>query len=164
MGEAPDHQAFPQLAPPGAGLPRMELFVARLALSWQRRRATRESTAARFRREREAILNLARGCDSEAGARRVLIPRPRGLEDSSRYWSVFMTLDHLRIVNEGTAKIITRLSRGEVPARATSTADVKPVPGADASAIGAFARGCDDLERCVAAVPDLRTKVRYSHP
>jgi hypothetical protein len=34
----------------------------------------------------------------------VLIARPRGLEDSSRYWSVWMTLDHLRIVHLAAVK------------------------------------------------------------
>jgi hypothetical protein len=33
----------PQLAPPGAGLPKMELIVGRLILGWQLRRATRQS-------------------------------------------------------------------------------------------------------------------------
>ena len=130
----------------------------------QLRRATRRSAAARFSREREAILRLARGCDPEQGARRVLIPQPRGLEDSSRYWSVFMTVDHLRIVNQGTAEVITQLSRGEAPARASSTADVKPVAGADATVIEAFERACDHFEQCVAAVENLRTEVRYAHP
>jgi hypothetical protein len=142
----------------------MELIIARLILGWQRRRATRQSAAARFGRERDIILNLARGCDPEMGARRVLIPRPRGLEDSSRYWSVFMTLDHLRITNQGAAEVITLLGRGELPARALSIADLKPAPGADATAVGAFERACDHFERCVAAVDNLCRKARYAHP
>ncbi|MBX3389322.1 MAG: hypothetical protein KF691_07680 [Phycisphaeraceae bacterium] len=44
-----------------------------------------------------------------AAAERVLIPRLRGLEDSSRYWSVWMMLDHLRIVNSQVAMVIASL-------------------------------------------------------
>jgi hypothetical protein len=40
----------------------------------------------------------------------VLIDRVVGLEDSSRYWTVFMVLDHLRIVDEGISQIIKTLT------------------------------------------------------
>ena len=42
--------------------------------------------------------------------RRVLIRRPPGLEDSSRYWSAFMTLEHLRIVHREMVRIIDALA------------------------------------------------------
>src|SRR4051794_8680829 len=89
----------PRLAPPGAGLPVPELFIARLLFAFRRWNGSREAFNTRFESERRAISELLKECDPEAAARRVLIQRPRGLEDSSRYWSVWMTLDHLRIVN-----------------------------------------------------------------
>lgn len=47
--------------------------------------------------------------EEDHGAIPVLIDRVVGIEDSSRYWSVFMVLDHLRIVDEGMTQIIQAL-------------------------------------------------------
>jgi hypothetical protein len=85
----------PKLAAPGAGLPKGELFIARLLFALQRWIGTRDSFTARFLEERQAISSLVRSCNNESAARRILIRRPPGLEDSSRNWSVWMTLDHL---------------------------------------------------------------------
>ena len=108
-------QTEPKLAAPGAGLPKIELFVARLLFAWQQRTGNRRSFDARFRKERERIRALVGACDAESGARRVLIRRPPGLEDSSRYWSVWMTLDHLRIVNGEIVRVIGALTKGQLP-------------------------------------------------
>lgn len=45
------------------------------------------------------------------GKERVLIKRITGIEDSSRFWSVYMVLDHLLIVDRLTIKIMESLSR-----------------------------------------------------
>ncbi len=154
----------PRLQPPGAGLPRLELLIARLLVGWQARRATRQSAATLFARERAAILKLVQGGSSEADQQRVLIKRPVGLEDCSRYWSVYMTMDHLRIVNHGTGELIRLLGRGKTPARVTGTADVKPVPGVGRAIIGGFEQACDFFEQSVAAVDDLRATPCWPHP
>jgi hypothetical protein len=147
----------PQLAPPGGGLPFYELMVARVLVGWRARRTTRAQAAAVFAAERRAILRLIERAGPDAAARRVLIPRPRGLEDSSRSWSAYMVLDHLRIVNDATATLIGQLVRDERPDRVVSTADVKPSPSADASVVPAF-------ERCATAskalLPPPATSVR----
>lgn len=158
------NDAEAELAPPGAGLPFYELLIARLLFAWRLRASTRESANARFQREREAIRALVSRCDAESGARRVLIARPRGLEDSSRYWSVWMTLDHLRIIHQSGARIIQMLARGSVPETAASTAAVKPSPDATAAVAAQYEQSCDELLAAVAAVSDLRTPVRYAHP
>src|SRR5580765_4880752 len=125
----------PKLAPPGAGLPAAELVIARLLFAWRRRTGTRESFNARFRQERAAIDRMVRDCDAESAAQRVLIPRPRGLEDSSRYWSVWMTLEHLRIVHGSITRVIGALANGVTPPGAASTAKVKPGPHVDAGVV-----------------------------
>lgn len=153
-----------RLAPPGAGLPKPELFFARLIFGWFRKSKSREDVTALFEMERETILRLAGSCDAEQGGRRVLIKRLPGLEDSSRDWSIFMTLEHLRIVNEVVGESMRNLASGEVPARVASTAAVKPSPEADAAVIGAFNEGCLRFQQTVAAIPDLRTSARYAHP
>jgi hypothetical protein len=152
------------LQPPGAGLPRIELWFARAMVAWGARRATRDSSAASFARERDVICGLEHSGTPEANSQRVLIRRLPGMEDSSRHWSVYMTLDHLRIVNGGTANLIRKLGRGELPQRMTGTADVKPSPLADGSVVEAFQQSCAQLEQSVAALPDLRTPLRWPHP
>ena len=86
------------------------------------------------------------------------------MEDSSRYWSVFMTLEHVRIVNLAVANTIKTLGKGEIPERAASTAAVKPDPSADASALKGFQTSCKLVERAAAQIPDLKTSVKYEHP
>ena len=86
------------------------------------------------------------------------------MEDSSRYWSVFMTLDHLRIVNLAVAGTIRALGKGELPDRVAGTADVKPDPTADITAIGEFERSCELFSKCAQQVPDSKTPKRFDHP
>lgn len=154
----------PKLAPPGAGLPAIEHFIARLLFGLRRWTGSRDSFNARFKVEREAIGKLIRSCDADAAARRVLIKRLPGLEDSSRNWSVWMTLDHLRIVNLEMARIIRALAKGIVPPGETSTAEVKPSPAATASVVAEYEASCDALLAAVAAAPELKTAARFAHP
>jgi hypothetical protein len=160
---AADSARSVKLAPPGAGLPKPELFFARLIFGWFRRSRSRAEVTALFDEERRKILQLAGSCDGADGTRRILIKRLPGLEDSSRDWSVFMTLEHLRIVNEAVREGIRSLAEGKVPEREASTAAVKP-PVVDATAIGAFREGCDRFQEVVAPISDLRTAARYRHP
>jgi hypothetical protein len=154
----------PSLAAPGAGLPTLERLIAKLGIHWLSRRASREQSSARLVRERAAILRLAERCDDASGSRRVLIQRLRGMEDSSRYWSVFMTVEHVRIVNHGIAGTIQSLGRGEVPPRPASTAEVKPDPEANANALRSFDLSCALVERAVSKIDNLRTVARFAHP
>src|SRR5690242_14290838 len=160
MRDAPE----PNRAPPGAGLPKIELIIARAIFTWRGRKATREGVNARFQNERDVIRSLARSIDVDAAARRILIPRLRGMEDSSRYWSVWMTLEHLRMVHEMVNRTIGALAKGTLPPGKVNTANVKPKPNVTAAVMAEFERSCDDLLATVAAVPNLRTKVRHVHP
>lgn len=154
----------PRLASPGAGLPLPELVASRCLLTLMRWTGSRRSFDARFARERGRIGRLVRDCDAIAGSRRVLIRRIPGLEDSSRYWSVWMTLDHLRIVNESIASLIGELVRGVTPAGAASIAAVKPSVAAGPEVMAAYEASCAALAEVVAASPTLSTAVRFPHP
>lgn len=154
----------PLLAPPGAGLPAVELFAARAVFRLRRLTGSRRSFDAHFARERARIAALVGCCSAEAGARRVLIRRVAGLEDSSRFWSVWMTLDHLRIVHELLAQLIGELVHGVAPPGAASTAAVKPSPTAGPEVVAAYEASCDALMEVCAAAPDLHTAARYPHP
>lgn len=160
----PKTETIPPLAAPGAGLPRIERWVAHLMIHWKAARTSRERAAAVFEDERAAILRLLDGCDPAAWARPVLIKRLPGLEDSSRYWSLLMVADHLRIVNREIAQVIAGLGAGRPPGGEASTAAVKPSPRVTAGVIAAFDRGCRDFAGAVAAVPDLRTALKFAHP
>jgi hypothetical protein len=94
----------------------------------------------------------------------VLIERVRGLEDSSRYWSVWMTLDHLRIIHGDVAGTIEALAKGVVPPGKASTARVKPSPEVTAAVVGEYEKSCDHLLAVVARIPDLDTAARFEHP
>lgn len=152
------------LAPPGAGLPWLELQIARLRFAWRLRRGSPAAFDAAFERERDAILALVRPLAETTAARRVLIRRPRGLEDSSRDWSVWMTLDHLRITNTRFAQAITLLRAGRVPPQPASTAAVKPSPEVDAGVIAAFEASCQALLEAAAPLREGWGDTRYAHP
>ena len=154
----------PKLAPPGAGLPKMELFVGRLLFAIRRRRGSRESFNADFVREREGIQKLYQSCGAKMAAQRILIKRVPGLEDSSRNWSVWMTLDHLRIVNHSIAGIIGKLTQGIVPKGTASTAAVKPSANVNLSVVAEYEASCDAVLLAVAAAQELKTAARYAHP
>ncbi len=160
----PNTNQPPHLAAPGAGLPKIELFFARLMVRWKARRTDRTSAAATFARERDAILLRLEAVPQEQLTTQVLIKRLPGLEDSSRYWSVLMTIDHLRIVNKELAGVIASLAAGQIPKRAVSTAAVKPDENVDLSVIPAFENGCREFEISVAAQTELRTEQRHVHP
>ena len=154
----------PKLAAPGAGLPKIERFFANLMIHWKAKRTSREAAAATFATERDAISKLLRSAPTERLTTPVLIKRLPGLEDSSRYWSLLMTADHLRIVNDQIAGVIASLCKGKVPAGAASTAAVKPSEQVDASVIAAFQKSCADFEKTVAAQSNLKTTLTFPHP
>ena len=90
----------PKLDAPGAGLPAMELFVARTMFRIQRWLKPRAFWDELFETERSNILALVSDLGDATSRQQVLVRRIRGLEDSSRFWSVCMVLDHLNIVNK----------------------------------------------------------------
>lgn len=152
------------LAPPGAGLPLPELLIARVLFAIRCRSGSSRSFTARFLDERETIRKLLIECDEPSLAERVLIKRPPGLEDSSRDWSVLMTLDHLRIVHEEFVRVIQALARETVPEGKASTAAVKPDPQVKADVIARYETSCDELLVCLASVPNFKTRAKFAHP
>ena len=154
----------PKLAAPGAGLPWPERLIANLMVKRGIRRTSRQEVSALLADECQLILDLVSPLSSKTASQRVLIKRLRGLEDSSRYWSIFMTLDHLRIVNSGMADAITLLGQGKIPEREASTATVKPRTDVEESVVEDFANSCQALEQAARSVSDLHTKARYAHP
>lgn len=154
----------PKLAPPGAGLPLPELLAARFLLGMRRLSGSPASFTARFVRERETIRRILDEAEPEELGERRLIARPRGLEDSSRNWSVLMTLDHLRIVHHACIGVIGSLSAGKIPEGRASTAAVKPDPATGIGVIADYEESCDALLATTGQVRDFRTALRFPHP
>lgn len=154
----------PRLAPPGAGIPWIERQVASFLL--RRRTKAYEKNAANLviRDQRSAIEQLWKVTPSAKRNLRVLIPRPPGLEDSSRFWSVNMVLDHLRIANESIAGVIQELGREHIPPGKASTADVKPSPDCSDDVFFPFQAACEEIEDVVSRLPEMRTHATYTHP
>jgi hypothetical protein len=159
-----NQQAEIKLAAPGAGLPPVERFIGSLLFKLQWKIGSREKFTENFQRERASIRHLIEKFSSENAGKRVLIERPIGLEDSSRYWSLWMTLDHLRIVNTGVQEIILSLSQGIVPTWEVSTATVKPSPDVTQAIVKEYETSCENLLNAVAKVSELKTKERCAHP
>jgi hypothetical protein len=154
----------PVLDRPGAGLPGVELAVARLLFRWKRMTGDPAGFRQRFLSERERVGRLVTGCPVKRRGERVLIDRVRGLEDSSRFWSVWMTLDHLRIVHGSVVRIVDSLQAGQVPAGAASTAAVKPSPAVGAEVEAAYEASCDRVLAAMERAGEGRSGVRFDHP
>ncbi len=154
----------PKLAPPGAGLPFPESIIARMMIGFQRLRYDRLACIARFEAEQAGIRALVDKCPVALRGKQVLIARARGLEDSSRNWSVWMTLDHLRITNDAFRDIICSLVNGVTPAKPARTEDVKPDPAVSAEIEGRYEQSCSQLLQAVNELTDLKTKLKFPHP
>ena len=157
----------PQLDPPGAGLP----LVNRLAAQWFLLPAFyRKNSSAQahqlFLGLGGKLADLAGTLSDEQLATRVLVPPQRGLEDSSRWWSAAMVLEHLMIVDALFVSAVVSLSRGIVPAEQVGTADVKPSGARAAGEVpAAFREFLKEADRRLGdRVEPLRTDVRYPHP
>lgn len=153
-----------KLAPPGAGLPFPENLIARVLLGIKRGTGNPRSFTAKFVAERGHIRALISDKSDAALSTRILIARPKGLEDSSRYWSVWMTLDHLRIVHHAFIGILEALSREQVPEGEASTAAVKPDERVTAAVVAEYEESCDALLATIGRIGNFKTGAKFPHP
>ena len=124
------HPTEPRLGAPGAGLPFIEGLYARYILFPRMMRTYDGAAVAEtFTRESTTIIDLATGVDDAVFFTPVLIDRLPGLEDSSRYWSVAMVLEHLLLTMRAMMQITETLAAGQAMNVRISTADVKPKGG-----------------------------------
>ncbi len=88
-------QIEPKLQAPGAGLP----FIQRIALRYfigplQSKKTPWHVSKISYEKLTSKILNTAESIPAEKRKIKVLVYPIIGLEDSSRYWSVDMLLEH----------------------------------------------------------------------
>ena len=80
--------APPRLAPPGAGVPVWQRLCGKHVLLplWRRRHGW-DAVPAALEEQGRRLIDRAAGINAARLARRVLVPRQIGLEDSSRWYS-----------------------------------------------------------------------------
>lgn len=116
------------LQKPGAGLPFPTSLIMRYYYGpFVSKRDSWETLEKNFERAYAKIWSEASGLNEKQLETQVLIPPQRGLEDSSRFWSVAMTLEHLVIVGEQIQYAMIELSQGRKVSRKADIAQVKPL-------------------------------------
>ena len=161
---SPDTTSPPTLQPPGAGLPTFESVWLRFGFRFACAVLSRIQALQLFKREAEKILSLARTVSAERGTVPVLIDRITGIEDSSRSWSVFMVLDHLRIVDEGITQIVEDLSHDRPFAQEVRIQDVKPRPDSGPDTVDRFINAVAAYEATIKRLGKFEHRVRHAHP
>src|SRR5262245_3784514 len=157
----------PRLAPPGAGVPALERFVGKhLLLPRLCRRLSWDDAPALLERQGIELLELAGGRSEARLTERVLVPRQRGLEDSSRFHSFAMVIEHLTIVGRRTTGIVRDLTHGRLPHDPVRTAELKP-----SGALSLAATVCDYRamlvefrEAALEQTADRTSSLRFPHP
>jgi uncharacterized damage-inducible protein DinB len=157
-------QYVPQLETPGSGLPPLELLIGKVGFALYRSMSSRQGATARFKSESQQLISLATSVSEEVGKQRVLIKRITGIEDSSRFWSVFMVLDHLVIVDKLTIKIMENLSMEKKFSQKIRIEDIKPQPERGKEVIDEFQALIGDYVSCLEEITDWRLKQYHTHP
>lgn len=117
----------PKLAAPGAGLPIPARWIVRLLGCFMlRKQFTVESALLDMERTAQDMLQRVSSLSDEDLETPVLVPRLRGLEDSSRFWSPGMVLEHLCLTTPSMLRLAIGLSNGAASDQVVSTANVKP--------------------------------------
>jgi hypothetical protein len=157
----------PKLAKPGAGLPFIEWAVARYFIMPKLfKTISNEKAILYFSKESTQIVELFNHLEPAQLSQRRLVPRLRGLEDSSRYWSVAMTMEHLIIVGNLMRQAFVQLSNGDTKLDLVGTADVKPSRDVDAASIlQRFSSMSDHYTRDASSANiDAHPEATHPHP
>lgn len=156
-----------ELQPPGAGLPPIENFAAKVFFRLKCAMTSDEKALRQFELESDTILNIADQADLNTIDEPILIGRLTGIEDSSRHWSVLMVLDHLIQTNRDMLNAIDALKRGIVPRGEIDVALYKPDPNVGTDVIDDFRNSVYDYLEVVRAHvrnKGLRTPLTFAHP
>ncbi len=152
------------LDPLRGGIPWHERRAADLAL---RLYASSHSPAAilqAFRRDALQAKVLAQGVSEEQGRRQVQIARFPGIESSSRNWSVYMTLDHLVMVNTAIMALIHAICSDHNHGAEIRVEDVQPHADAGPDRIQALESAVERYTDVVERLGTLRSRERHPHP
>ncbi|HYD19808.1 MAG TPA: DinB family protein [Patescibacteria group bacterium] len=162
-----DGEIIASLQAPGAGVPKLHgFFMRHVVAPFIAGRSDWERDSAGFGSVSRKIIKDAEGLTPEQLGTKVLVPPQFGLEDSSRYWSAAMVLEHMMIVSKGISALVVSLSKGVVPDYQVEMARVKPKgelpPGEALAAFKAYAATA--MAELDAAVADRKSKAVLEHP
>ncbi len=158
---------MPKLQKPGAGLPFFEWLVSKYwiinrlpyKMSW-------DETQAFLDRESQKSIEIFESIPLVLREKRILIDRIPGIEDSSRYWSAAMVLEHLVIVGSLMTEAMVLLSRDIVPESSVGIADVKPFGSTSSEQVLALFKDflTTTSHRMAAEVQSRESKIKLAHP
>lgn len=116
------------LEAPGAGIPwYSKIFLKTIIKPFVAARTPLSETELLFVKSFEKIQKEIRGLSDDQLSKRTLVPRLQGLEDSSRFWSIKMTIEHIDIVSRALHRVIKDLSEEKPHQVIADTALVKPL-------------------------------------
>lgn len=158
-------QTEPQLDAPGAGLPFFQGLMARwIFFPRMMRGYDGAASLAAFTRETDTIAALCEAMDEDAFFTRVLVDPIQGLEDSSRYWSAAMVLEHLLLCMRPMTQIAETLARGQGMNIRISTAAVKPKGGRATPKAEWIRMFKDSAAECARHLSAIATAPHVAHP
>ncbi len=123
----PNTTDTPKLAPPGSGLPLIQRLALKLVIGpFVSKRVPPTKSRENYELLTRKIIEKVSKIPLELRSKKVLVSPIQGLEDSSRYWSLNGTLEHLLIVSKQMEPLILALASGVVPPGEANIAKVKP--------------------------------------
>ncbi len=161
-----EQEIIASLDKPGAGVPFPQRIAMRFLLKpLYAHRTPYEESRDRFARLHAKVEKLISGLSEEQLSKRVLVPPMTGLEDSSRYWSIAMTLDHVVIVGRHVLGLIGELDQGRVPPVEATTATVKPSVRPVADVLKDYRQYAGvDVPALLPRLKNLDSRMVYRHP
>jgi hypothetical protein len=163
----PSQKTEPKLASPGAGIPWYQMLILRLYISpYVAARTDWSVSETRFKKITTKILKEIDGVTEAQLTTKVLVPPQMGLEDSSRYWSIAMTLEHLVIVGKVMSFGIRELTSGRIPDYKADTAAVKPFGTMSAlETINKFKHfTIEEFPQLLPSIADRNSNLKFNHP
>jgi hypothetical protein len=154
----------PKLDPPGAGIPLAERLLIGSGIRSAARFLSKDRLTRMFRSEAEKAIAIARALREEDGRKRVLVDRFIGIEDSSRDWSIYMTLEHLVILNTAIAALLPQLYSSSLIGSEVRVEEVKPVPDAGPEQIDDLTALVERYTEIVDKLGNLRAGTTLPHP
>lgn len=128
----------PQLDRPGAGLPFPDNLIVRWWVGpFQSRQKDAATNLRLFKMAGARVLKEMAGVPADRRDRKVLVPKMRGVEDSSRHWCANEVLEHLMITGVPMRGLIVDLAQGRTSDYEVKIENFKPkgrYAGGDASA------------------------------
>ncbi len=148
----------------GAGIPLHERLVANAGVRLYASLTPPTVILRHFRAEADRALALTRQIPEDVGARAVRIRRFPGIENDSRDWSVYMTLDHLVMMNTAIIALIHALCSGHTHGVEIQIEDVKPHADAGADRVTALETLIERYSHQIERLGALHARAPHPHP